>query len=312
MKIISIVIPTYNEESNVIPLSEKLISIFNDKLSNYNYEIIFIDNYSKDSTRNKLLELCSNNKNIKAIFNAKNFGQLNSPFYGLLQSSGDCTILLCADFQDPPDLIVDFVKEWENGYKIVIGRKNKSKENPIMYLIRTLYYNLIKKISSTEHISHFTGFGLYDRDFINVLKNLGDSEPYLRGIVAELGYTRKEIFYEQQKRKSGKTKNNFYSLYDVAMLGITSYSKVVLRLATMFGFLFSIITFIIGLITFVVKLLNWNNYPIGMAALMVGVFFIGSVQIFFIGLLGEYILNINLRVMHRPLVVEEKRINFDK
>lgn len=312
MKTISIVIPTYNEESNVIPLSEKLVSIFNEKLSNYNYEIIFIDNYSKDSTRNKLLELCSNNKNIKAIFNAKNFGQLNSPFYGLLQSSGDCTILLCADFQDPPDLIVDFVNEWENGYKIVIGRKNKSKENPIMYLIRTIYYSLIKKISSTEHIDHFTGFGLYDKDFINVLRNLGDSEPYLRGIVAELGYTRKEIFYEQQKRKAGKTKNNFYSLYDVAMLGITSYSKVVLRLATMFGFLFSVITFIIGFITFVAKLVNWNSYPIGIAALMVGVFFIGSVQIFFIGLLGEYILNINLRVMKRPLVVEERRINFDE
>ena len=312
MKTISIVIPTYNEESNVVPLSEKLVSIFNDRLSNYNYEIIFIDNYSKDDTRNKLLELCSNNKNIKAIFNAKNFGQLNSPFYGLLQSSGDCAVLLCADFQDPPDLIVDFIKEWENGYKIVIGRKNKSKENPIMYLIRTIYYNVIKKIASTEHISNFTGFGLYDKDFINVLRNLDDSQPYLRGIVAELGYTRKEIFYEQQKRKAGKTKNNFYSLYDVAMLGITSYSKVLLRLATMFGFLFSVITFIIGLITFITKLINWNNYPIGIAALIVGVFFIGSVQIFFIGLLGEYILNINLRVMHRPLVVEERRINFDK
>ncbi|WP_300369655.1 glycosyltransferase family 2 protein [Brachyspira sp.] len=311
MKTISIIIPTYNEENNVLPLSEKLLSIFNDKLSNYNYEIIFIDNYSKDNTRNKLLEICSNNKNIKAIFNAKNFGQLNSPFYGLLQSSGDCSILLCADFQDPPDLIIDFIKEWENGYKIVIGRKNKSKENTIMYLIRTIYYYLIKKISSTEHIDHFTGFGLYDKEFINVLKKLGDSQPYLRGIVAELGYSRKEIFYEQQKRKFGKTKNNFYSLYDVAMLGITSYSKVVLRLATICGFLFSIITFIIGFITLIAKLVNWNSYPIGIAALMVGVFFIGSVQIFFIGLLGEYILNINLRVMKRPLVVEEKRINFD-
>lgn len=312
MKIISIVIPTYNEESNVIPLSEKLISIFNDKLSNYNYEIIFIDNYSKDSTRNKLLELCSNNKNIKAIFNAKNFGQLNSPFYGLLQSSGDCTILLCADFQDPPDLIVDFIKEWENGYKIVIGRKNKSKENHIMYLIRTIYYNIIKKISSTEHIPHFTGFGLYDKDFINVLRNLVDSEPYLRGIVAELGYSRKEIFYEQQKRKSGKTKNNFYSLYDVAMLGITSYSKVVLRLATMFGFLFSILSFLSGVAYFIYKLLYWDRFAIGIGPLIIGVFFIGSIQLFFIGLLGEYILNINLRVMNRPLVVEEKRINFDK
>ncbi|PCG20633.1 glycosyltransferase family 2 protein [Brachyspira sp. G79] len=311
MKTISIVIPTYNEEGNVIPLSEKLISIFNDKLSNYNYEIIFIDNYSKDNTRKNLLELCSKNKNIKAIFNAKNFGQLNSPFYGLLQSSGDCTILLCADFQDPPDLIVDFIREWENGYKIVIGRKNKSKENPIMYIIRTIYYNLIKRISSTEHISHFTGFGLYDKDFINVLRNLEDSEPYLRGIVAELGYTRKEIFYEQQKRKAGKTKNNFYSLYDVAMLGITSYSKVVLRLATMFGFLFSILSFLSGIVYFIYKLIYWDRFVTGIGPLILGVFFIGSIQLFFIGLLGEYILNINLRVMKRPLVVEERRINFD-
>ena len=311
MKKISVVLPTYNEEDNVIPLSEEIINIFNNELNNYKYEIIFIDNYSNDNTRLNIVKLCQENGNIKAIFNAKNFGHIRSPYYGLLQMQGDCVIIMSSDFQEPPKMIVDFVREWESGYKIVVGIKNKSKENPIMYFIRNIYYKLIKNISETEHIDHFTGFALYDKKFIEVLRRLEDTQPYLRGIVSELGYNRKEIFYEQQNRRSGKTKNNWYSLYNVAMLGITSYSKIVLRLATIFGFVSSIITFILGFITLITKLLNWNNYPIGIAALMVGVFFIGSVQLFFIGLLGEYILNINTRVMKRPLVIEEKRINFD-
>ena len=311
MKKISILVPTYNEEDNVNNVVEKLEKIFTENLKNYDYEIVFIDNCSKDNTRDILIDLCKKNRNIKAIFNAKNFGIARSVFYGLIQTTGDCTILIYADFQEPPELIPQFIEEWENGYKIVIGKKNSSKENPIMYIIRLIYYKLIKYISEIEHIDNFNGFGLYDKSFINMLKNLDDSEPYLRGIVAELGYKIKTISYEHQKRKFGKTHFNFYKLYDHAMLGITSYSKIVLRLATIFGFLFSIITFIIGLITFVTKLVNWNSYPIGMAALMVGVFFIGSVQIFFIGLLGEYILNINLRIMKRPLVIEEERINFE-
>ena len=311
MKKISILVPTYNEEDNVNNVVEKLEKIFTENLKNYDYEIVFIDNCSKDNTRDILIDLCKKNRNIKAIFNAKNFGIARSVFYGLIQTTVDCTILIYADFQEPPELIPQFIEEWENGYKIVIGKKNSSKENPIMYIIRLIYYKLIKYISEIEHIDNFNGFGLYDKSFINMLKNLDDSEPYLRGIVAELGYKIKTISYEHQKRKFGKTHFNFYKLYDHAMLGITSYSKIVLRLATIFGFLFSIITFIIGLITFVTKLVNWNSYPIGMAALMVGVFFIGSVQIFFIGLLGEYILNINLRIMKRPLVIEEERINFE-
>lgn len=311
MKKISVLIPTYNEEKNVVPLSEEIINIFNNELNNYKYEIIFIDNYSNDNTRLNIIKLCKENKNIKAIFNAKNFGWTKSPYYGLLQMTGDCVIVMCADFQDPPKMIVDFVREWESGYKIVVGIKNKSKENPIMYFIRNIYYRLIKNISETEHIEQFTGFGLYDKEFINVLKNLDDCYPYFRGIVAELGYKIKKINYEQQKRKFGKSKSNLYMLYDYAMLGIVSYSKIVMRLATMIGFLFSFLSFLSGLIYFVYKIIYWELFYIGIAPLIIGVFFIGSVQLFFIGLLGEYILNINTRVMKRPLVIEEKRINFD-
>ena len=311
MKKISVLIPTYNEEKNVVPLSEEIINIFNNELNNYKYEIIFIDNYSNDNTRLNIIKLCKENKNIKAIFNAKNFGWTKSPYYGLLQMTGDCVIIMCADFQDPPKMIVDFVREWESGYKIVIGIKNKSKENPIMYFIRSIYYKLIKNISEMEHIEQFTGFGLYDKEFINVLKNLDDCYPYFRGIVAELGYKIKKINYEQQKRKFGKSKSNLYMLYDYAMLGIVSYSKIVMRLATMIGFLFSFLSFLSGLIYFVYKIIYWELFYIGIAPLIIGVFFIGSIQLFFIGLLGEYILNINTRIMKRPLVIEEKRINFD-
>lgn len=309
MKKISIVVPCYNEEENVGPISEAIISEI-DKLQNYTYELIFIDNCSTDKTREKLIQLCDKNKNIKAIFNAKNFGQFNSPYYGLLQTTGDCTMLICADFQDPVDMIPKFIQEWENGYKIVIGVKNKSKENRIMYFLRSCYYKLIKKISDTEQIEHFTGFGLYDKDFIEVLRKLDDPTPFLRGIVAELGFQRKEIPYEQQKRRAGKTHNNFYKLYDAAMLSITSYTKIGLRLATFLGILVGIISFIIGIIYLILKLIYWDRFVAGMVPLLIGMFFLGALQLFFIGFMGEYILSINSRIMNRPLVVEEKRINF--
>ena len=309
MKKISIVVPCYNEEENVEPISEAIISE-NNKLQNYTYELIFIDNCSTDKTREKLIQLCDKNKNIKAIFNAKNFGQFNSPYYGLLQTTGDCTMLICADFQDPVDMIPKFIQEWENGYKIVIGVKNKSKENRIMYFLRSCYYKLIKKISDTEQIEHFTGFGLYDKDFIEVLRKLDDPTPFLRGIVAELGFQRKEIPYEQQKRRAGKTHNNFYKLYDAAMLSFTSYTKIGLRLATFLGILVGIVSFIIGIIYLILKLIYWDRFVAGMVPLLIGMFFLGALQLFFIGFMGEYILSINSRVMKRPLVVEEKRINF--
>ena len=310
MKKISVLIPCYNEEENVGPISEAVIEQL-EKLENYDYEIVFIDNCSQDKTQQLLTELCSKNEKIKAIFNCRNFGQFNSPYYGLQQTTGDCTILLCADFQDPVDMIPKFVKEWENGYKIVIGIKNKSQENKVMYFLRSCYYKLIKKIANTEQIEHFTGFGLYDKKFIEVLKMVDDPTPFLRGIVAELGFKRKEISYEQAKRKAGKTHNNFYTLYDAAMLSFTSYTKVGLRLATFIGIFIALLSFIVGLIYLVLKIMYWDRFVAGTIPILIGMCFLGSIQLFFIGFLGEYILAINSRMMKRPLVVEEKRINFE-
>lgn len=305
-------VPCYNEEENVVPLSEAVIATLEKDLPEYDYEILFIDNCSKDKTREKLILLCSKNKKIKAIFNTKNFGQFNSPYYGLCQTTGDCTICLCADFQDPIDMIPKFVHEWENGYKIVCGIKTSSKENKIMYFLRGVYYKAIKKMSEVEQIEQFTGFGLYDKSFIQVLRDLKDPTPFLRGIVAELGPERKEIPYEQQERRAGKTSNNWYRLYDAAMLSFTSYTKIGLRLATFIGFGFSAVSVVIAIIYFILKLLHWNDFPAGMTPILLGVFVIGSMQLFFIGLLGEYIMNMNARLMNRPLVIEQERINFDE
>ena len=305
-------VPCYNEEENVVPLSEAVIATLEKDLPEYDYEILFIDNCSKDKTREKLILLCSRNKKIKAIFNTKNFGQFNSPYYGLCQTTGDCTICLCADFQDPIDMIPKFVHEWENGYKIVCGIKTSSKENKIMYFLRGVYYKAIRKMSEVEQIEQFTGFGLYDKSFIQVLRDLKDPTPFLRGIVAELGPERKEIPYEQQERRAGKTSNNWYRLYDAAMLSFTSYTKIGLRLATFIGFGLSAVSVVIAIVYFILKLLHWNDFPAGMTPILLGVFVIGSMQLFFIGLLGEYIMNMNARLMNRPLVIEQERINFDE
>ena len=311
MKKVSILIPCYNEEDNVIPMSQAIVNLFTNELPQYDYELLFIDNDSSDNTRPLLRQICADNPKIKAIFNAKNFGQFNSPYYGILQTTGDCTISMVCDFQDPIELIPRYLKEWENGYKIVIGIKSSSKENPIMYHLRSFYYRIIKKFSDTEQIEHFTGSGLYDKEFVQVLRELKDPTPFLRGIVAELGYKRKEIEYEQPQRRAGKTHNNFMSLYDAAMLSFTSYTKIGLRLATFLGVGCGIISFIIGVFYLIAKLVWWNNFSAGIAPITIGMFFLGSVQLFFLGFLGEYIMSINQRVMNRPLVVEEERINFD-
>lgn len=309
-KLISVLIPCYNEVENVQPISEAVINEFVTKLLQYDYEIVFIDNFSTDGTRKKLEQICCKNPKIKAIFNAKNFGQFNSPYYGMCQTHGDCTISMCCDFQDPVDLIPRFVAEWEKGYKIVSAIKTQSEENKIVRFLRTCYYKAIKRMSSVEQIEHFTGTGLYDKSFIDVLRKLDDPMPFLRGIVAELGPLRKDIEYTQAKRRAGKTHNNWYTLYDAAMLSFTSYTKVGLRIATIMGFMFSLLTMLIAAIYLCAKLIWWEAFPMGTAPMLIGTFFIGSVQLFFIGLVGEYVLNINARVMHRPLVVEEKRVNF--
>ena len=310
MKKISVLIPCYNEEENVIPMSEAIVSLFEKELTQYAYELVFIDNDSKDTTREKLRKLCAENPNIKAIFNAKNFGQFNSPYYGILQTTGDCTISMVCDFQDPVELIPQYIEEWEKGYKIVIGIKTKSKENKLMYKLRSIYYKVIKKFSNVEQIEHFTGSGLYDKEFVEVLRDLKDPTPFLRGIVAELGFKRKEIPYEQPERRAGKTHNNFFTLYDAAMLSITSYTKAGLRICTFLGMFCGVISAVIGLVYLIFKLIWWERFVAGMAPILIGMFFLGALQLFFIGFIGEYVCSINQRVMNRPLVIEEERINF--
>ena len=309
--LISILIPCFNEEENVVPMAEAVTAVMAERLPQYAYELVFIDNRSTDRTRDHLRLLCAGDRRVKAIFNAKNFGQFNSPYYGMCQVSGDCVITLCCDFQDPVELIPTFVEKWEQGYRIVSGIKKTSRENTFFRALRSLYYKFIRRMSSVEQIEHFTGFGLYDREFVEILKKLDDPTPFLRGIVAELGYKRCDVPYEQQRRRAGKTHNNFYTLYDAAMLSVTSYTKIGLRIATIAGFVLSGFSILIAVVYTIMKLCMWDQFPAGIAPLLIGVFVFGSVQLFFIGFLGEYILSINTRVMHRPLVIEEERLNFD-
>lgn len=309
MKKISVVIPTFNEYENIEDGYSRVKNIL-ERLNNYLYEILFIDNFSNDGTRDKLRILAQKDPNVKVILNAQNFGWMKSSFYGMISATGDCVVLLAADMQEPPEMIPEFVREWEEGYSVVIGIKSKSKENPIKYAARKIYYKTLKRIAEVDHIEQFMGFGLYDQSFLSVLRKLDDPMPYLRGMVAEFAGSRKEIEYTQEKRKKGKTHFSFMKMYDLAMLGITSYSKVLLRLATLMGFAIGCISLVIAIITFVLKIFHIIDYPIGIAAISVAVFTFGSLNLFFIGLAGEYILNINTRVMKRPLVVEEERINF--
>ncbi len=311
MKKISVLIPCFNEEENVVPMANVVAEEIIKSLPDYDYEIIFIDNDSKDNTRPLLREICKRNPKVKAILNAKNFGQFNSPYYGMLQTSGDCTILMCCDFQDPIEMIPQIVAEWEKGAKIVSCIKTASKENPIMRFLRSCYYKMIKKMSSVDQIEHFTGFGLYDRSFIDVLRNLKDPTPFLRGIVAELGFKRVSIEYTQAKRRAGKTHNNFFTLFDAAMLSFTSYTKVGLHLVTFAGMVLSALSILAALIYLVLKLLYWDRFSAGFAPMIIGLFFLNAIELLFIGFVGEYVMSINTRVMNRPLVIEEERINFE-
>lgn len=309
MKKVSIMIPCYNEEENIVAITSAVVSQM-EKLPQYDYEIVCIDNCSTDNTRILLRQICAKNLRIKAIFNVKNFGQFNSPYYGLCQTTGDCAISICADFQDPVEMIPEFLKYWEEGYQIVCGVKTSSQESKLMYTLRSIYYKLIKKFSTVEQIEHFTGFGLYDKSFLNVLRNLHDPTPFIRGIVAELGGKRKDIPYEQPLRRAGKTHNNFYSLFDAAMLSVTSYTKIGMRIAEFVGGIFVIINLLVGLVYLIMKLIYWDRFVAGQAPMIILVSMMSSIILAFLGFMGEYITAINTRMMNRPLVIEEERINF--
>lgn len=310
VKKISVMIPCFNEEENVFEIYKAVRNEINTNLAEYDYEIVFIDNKSKDKTREFIRAICKTDANVKAIFNIKNFGQFNSPYYGLTQCTGDCVISMCADFQDPVELIPKMVHEWENGNKVVCMVKTASKESKLMYFLRSCYYKLIKKLSDVEQIEHFTGFGLYDKSFIEILRSLNDSMPFIRGIVAEYAPDHLEIPYEQAKRRAGKTHNNFYTLYDAAMLSFTSYTKAGLRVITFFGFFVAIISLLVSLVYFIYKLTHWNSFDAGVAPVIIGLFFVGGVQLGALGFIGEYIMNMNQRLINRPLVIEEERINW--
>ena len=312
MKRISILIPCYNEEENVIPMSKELISLFKTKLCEYDYEIVFIDNDSKDTTQSKLRKLCSENQKIKAIFNVRNFGQNNSPYYGILQTTGDCTISMSCDFQDPLELIPRFIKEWENGFSIVVGVKSSSTENKIMYLFRSIYYRVFRKMSNIDLIEHFTGFGLYDKSFVEVMRKVDDPVPFLRGIVAELGYNIKTVEFTQPERRAGHSNNNFGTLYSIAMRSFTNYTRLGIRAMSMISFSGAIICLIISIIYLIKKFANWNSFQNGMVPIILIVSFIGFCQLFFIGMLGEYLYMMNTRILHRPLVIEAERLNFEE
>ena len=309
MKLISVMTACYNEEENIAEIYRQVKEVFQ-KIPNYHYEHIFIDNASKDRTIPILKEIAAADKQVKIIVNTRNFGHIRSPFYGLLQARGEAVISVVADLQDPPGLIRDFIQKWEQGYKIVVGVKKRSQEARWMFGIRQLFYNLIGRLSEIKQIPNFTGFGLYDRQVIEILKKIDDPYPYFRGLICDLGFEIAEIEYSQPARKKGRTKNNFYALFDMALLGITNHSKVPLRLATMLGFSVSIASAGFALGYFVYKLIYWNSFSVGIAPLVIGLFFFSAVQLFFVVIIGEYIGSIHTQVLKRPLVIEKERVNF--
>lgn len=311
MKTLSVITPCYNEELNVREVYERVRAVIASLGSDYVYEHIFIDNASKDNTLGVLKELAAADKNVKIISNTRNFGHIRSPHHALMQARGDAVISIVADLQDPPEMIVDMVRAWESGTPVVIGVKQSSDESGLMFWIRRRYYRLVKRLSGIETYENFTGFGLYDRKVVEAVRSLGDPYPYFRGMIAEIGYERLEIPYHQPARKHGITANNFYSLYDMAMLGITNLSKVPLRIAVFAGFGGAILSITLALAYLIYKLIFWRNFSVGVAPLVIGGFFFSSLQLLFLGILGEYVGAIHTAVMNRPFVFEQERINFE-
>ena len=310
-KKITVVSACFNEQENIKEVYRQIGDVFA-VLPQYEYEHVFIDNASTDETVNILKSIAEKDSRVKIIVNTRNFGHIRSPFYALLRAKGDAVVTFVADLQDPAVLIKGFVKKWEEGYKIVIGTINESDESALMFAVRKLYYNLIKKFAEVEQIKNFNGFGLYDQRFIEELRKLDDPYPYFRGLVSEIGFPRYEIEYKQTERKKGKSKNNFYTLYDMAMLGFVSHSKLPLRLASFIGFGASLVSFLLGVVYLTYKLFFWYSFELGLAPLIIGLFFFASIQLFFIGVIGEYIGAIYTQVRKRPLVVEKERVNFDQ
>jgi glycosyltransferase involved in cell wall biosynthesis len=310
-RLISVVSGCYNEEENVAPLYEQVRKVF-EALPQYDYEQIFIDNASTDGTVRKLKELAAKDTRVKVIVNFRNFGHIRSPVHAVFQARGDAIIAMASDLQDPPELIASFLQEWEKGSPIVAGVKTTSRETWTMSVIRSAYYRVIGRIADVKLIKNFTGFGLYDRSVIDSIRELQDPYPYFRGLISELGYDVAAVPYTPAQRVRGITKNNFYTLYDLAMLGITSHSKVPMRLATMAGFALSAVSLLLSIAYFIGKIFFWERFEFGQAPVLIGLFFFSSVQLFFIGLLGEYIGSIHTYVMKRPLVVERERVNFDE
>ena len=310
MKLISIVSPCYNEEGNVEALTDRVRALFSE-LPQYRYEHIIIDNHSTDNTVEILRGIAARDPNVKVIVNSRNFGHLRSPQHALLSAQGDAVVVLLSDLQDPPELIVDFLREWEAGYPIVVAVKSTSEENGLMYRLRSTYYKTIARLTDVNVLEHFTGFGLYDRKVMDILrKDFQDPYPYFRGQIAEIGFPQKIIHYNQKRRVRGITKNNFYTLYDMAMLGITNLSKVPLRLVIFFGFVCAFLSLLTGLGYLLAKLIFWNSFQFGLAPTMIGLFFLGSVQLISLGIIGEYVGSIHTIVQDRPLVTEKERINF--
>lgn len=310
MKTISIVSGCYNEEHNVAELYNRIQSIFHE-LPHYQYELIFIDNCSTDGTVGILKGIAANDKNVKVIVNSRNFGPDRSGNHAIRQTSGDAIIIMASDLQDPPEMIPDFIAQWENGYKVVLGVKKESAESSIMFFIRQMYYKLVDRLADTAQVQNANGFGLYDKVVIDAIKEFDDPFPYFRGLICEIGFERALIEFQKPARKKGKSKNNFYSLYSTAMHGITSYSKIPLRIATMLGFSVAIISLLIAMVYFVYKLFFWDSFTVGIAPIVIGMFFVSSVQLIFIGVVGEYIGAIYTQVQKKPFVVEKERINFD-
>lgn len=308
-KLISVVAGCFNEAENIEEFLDRVLGVFS-KLSTYALEIIVIDNASTDGTQEILRRLALGEPRLKLIFNTRNFGHIRSPYHALLQASGEAAIALASDLQDPPELIPQFLAKWEEGCKAVVGVKGESDEHPMFFFVRKSYYRLIHRLAEYDIIQNYTGFGLYDRAVIDYCRRLDDPYPYFRGLISEIGLPIASIPFTQPLRKRGITKNNFYTLYDIAMLGITNHSKVPLRLAAMMGFAMSLLSLVVATVYLIYKLVFWYSFPVGLAPLIIGLFLFSSVQLFFIGIVGEYIGAIHTQVLKRPLVVEKERINF--